>query len=73
MAAVAEVIAEILVLGLAIAASPLPIVPVVLVLGGTHPRTSGPAFVLGGKASLRRDRRADVSRRVRPSSGDGGR
>jgi hypothetical protein len=52
MTGVAEIVVEIAVLALAIAASPLPIIPVVLVLGGVHARTSGPAFVLGWVVSL---------------------
>jgi Sap, sulfolipid-1-addressing protein len=37
---------------LAVALSPIPIVAVVLVLGASHARTSGPAFALGWIAGL---------------------
>lgn len=42
-----EAIGDLLPSALAVALSPIPIVAVVLVLGSTHARTSGPTFALG--------------------------
>jgi threonine/homoserine/homoserine lactone efflux protein len=47
-----EAIGQILVLGVAVALSPLPIIAVVLLLGTPRARVNGPAFVLGGIAGL---------------------
>jgi hypothetical protein len=48
----ADAIGAILPSALAIALSPIPIVAVVVVLGGPHARSSGPAFALGWIAGL---------------------
>jgi threonine/homoserine/homoserine lactone efflux protein len=47
-----DAIGDLLPSALAVALSPIPIVAVVLVLGASHARTSGPAFALGWIAGL---------------------
>jgi len=47
-----DAIGDLLPAALAVALSPIPIVAVVVVLGGAHARTAGPAFALGWIAGL---------------------
>ncbi len=52
MAGVSDAIGQILVLGVAVGLSPLPIVAIVLMLGTPRARGNGPAFLLGWVAGL---------------------